>query len=109
MATVLKPSRPLDGLRRGASRLNARAASLWRAHPREVAGAGLLGIVATTAIAALTLTPNSPAQRTPAAAPPAPPPMLVRQIAPEQAVKLNAAIPLQSGPNPAAAPFVFKG
>ncbi|HEX8839742.1 MAG TPA: cell wall hydrolase, partial [Sphingomicrobium sp.] len=47
--------------------------------------------------------------RTPAAAPPAPPPMLVRQIAPEQAVKLNAAIPLQSGPNPAAAPFVFKG
>ena len=35
--------------------------------------------------------------------------MLVRQIAPDQAVKVNAAIPLQSGPNPAAAPFVFKG
>lgn len=109
MATVLKPSRPLDGLRRGATRLSARAALLWRAHPREVAGAGLLGIVAAAAIAAASLTPNSQPQRTVAAGPPAPPPMLVRQIAPDQAVKLNAAIPLQSGPNPAAAPFVFKG
>jgi spore germination cell wall hydrolase CwlJ-like protein len=43
------------------------------------------------------------------AAPPAAPPMLVRPIAPDQALKLNAAVPLASGPNPVAAPFVFKG
>jgi len=35
--------------------------------------------------------------------------MLVRPIAPDQALKLNAAVPLASGPNPVAAPFVFKG
>jgi hypothetical protein len=33
----------------------------------------------------------------------------VRPIAPDQALKLNAAIPVASGPNPAAAPFVFRG
>ena len=38
------------------------------------------------------------------APPPAPPPMVVRPIAPDQAVKLNAAIPVASGPNPTAAP-----
>ena len=43
------------------------------------------------------------------AAPPAAPSMLVRPIAPDQAIKFNAAVPLASGPNPVAAPFVFKG
>jgi hypothetical protein len=33
----------------------------------------------------------------------------MRQIAPEQAVKVNAEIPLTSGANPIAAPFAFKG
>ena len=108
MATVLKPFRPLDGLRQSASRLGARAGSLWRAHPREVTGVGLCGIVAAAAIAATSLTPNAQPRHV-RAAPPAPPPMLVRPLAPDQAVKLNAAIPVASGPNPAAAPFVFKG
>src|SRR4029078_12166638 len=45
----------------------------------------------------------------PPAAPPAPPPMLVRQIAPEQALKLNAAIPVADAPNPPAKAFEFKG
>jgi spore germination cell wall hydrolase CwlJ-like protein len=43
------------------------------------------------------------------AAPPAPPPLLVRQIAPEQALQVNQGIPLAEGPNPAAAGFMFKG
>ncbi|MFL6721790.1 MAG: cell wall hydrolase [Sphingomonas sp.] len=45
----------------------------------------------------------------PHAAPPAPPPMIVRPLAPEQALQLNAEIPVARGANPAAAPFVFKG
>jgi spore germination cell wall hydrolase CwlJ-like protein len=43
------------------------------------------------------------------AAPPAPPPMTYQPIAPAQALKVNAEMPLAAGPNPAAAPFVFKG
>ena len=43
------------------------------------------------------------------AAPPAPPPLLVRQIAPEQALQVNQTIPIAAGPNPAARPFAFKG
>ena len=35
--------------------------------------------------------------------------MVVRPLAPEQALKLNAEIPVAVGPNPAAAPFLFKG
>jgi len=35
--------------------------------------------------------------------------MLVRPIAPDEAVKVNAEIPVASGPNPVALPFVFKG
>src|SRR5207248_4456703 len=44
-----------------------------------------------------------------AAAPPAPPPLLIRQLAPEQALQVNALIPVAQGPNPAAAPFAFRG
>jgi spore germination cell wall hydrolase CwlJ-like protein len=35
--------------------------------------------------------------------------MIVRQIAPEQALQVNATIPVDTGPNPAARPFQFKG
>jgi hypothetical protein len=35
--------------------------------------------------------------------------MVVRPLAPDQALKLNAEIPVAIGPNPAAAPFLFKG
>ena len=40
---------------------------------------------------------------------PAPPPLLVRQIAPEQALQVNQTIPIAAGPNPAARPFAFTG
>ena len=45
----------------------------------------------------------------PQAAPPAPPPLILKQIAPAQALKVNAEIPLTKGPNPAASPFAFAG
>jgi hypothetical protein len=98
-------SQPLLGLK-------FRLAALWRRYPRETLGFGLLGLAAATAIGGVAQsTPEIPG-RTVAAqqpAPPAPPPLLIRQMAPEQALQVNAAIPLDSGPNPAALPFSFKG
>lgn len=84
----------------------ARAAGLWRAYPREVLGAaGLFGLIAA-GVATASLTPF---QHQHEAAPPAPPPMVVRPLAPSQALKLNGEIPLSGSPNPAASPFQFKG
>ena len=101
-------SRPFQGLRRHAARLNFRAEKLWRAYPREIVGIGVLSVAVAAAI-------GGAAQSTPeltngqAITPPAPPPMLIRQLAPEQALQVNQEIPVASGPNPAATPFVFKG
>jgi spore germination cell wall hydrolase CwlJ-like protein len=39
------------------------------------------------------------------AVPPAPPPLVVRKVDPQDALRINSEIPLVSGPNPAAAPF----
>ena len=102
MANALTLSRPKPFLRD----IAARAAALWHAHPRGTVGLGLLGMVAAAAVATTTLLPFDPR---PQAAPPAPPPMVVRPLAPEQALKLNAEIPVAAGPNPAAAPFRFRG
>jgi len=107
MNQVLALSRPLDGLRQVSARTRIRAASLWRAHPREVLGAGLLGVVTVAAVATSLMAPSGTVS--PKVAPPAPPPLILKQVAPDQAVKLNAEIPVASGPNPAATPFVFKG
>jgi spore germination cell wall hydrolase CwlJ-like protein len=118
MAEALTLSRPLDGLRQLAQRLKAharrlkahalhlkeRAAALWRAYPRETVGVGLLGVV-TAAVIAVSPGPNA----SNAPAPPAPPPLLIRNLAPAQALQVNAEIPVASGPNPAARPFPFKG
>jgi spore germination cell wall hydrolase CwlJ-like protein len=106
-ATIL--NRPLDGLRRKAAGVATsaarRARTLWRAYPRESVGVGLLGLVGAAAVA------GSAYQAAPlrGAAPPAPPPLVLRQIAPDQALRVNAEIPLTAGPNPAARPFAFKG
>jgi spore germination cell wall hydrolase CwlJ-like protein len=88
-------------------RLKNRAQLLARAYPRETIGLGVLGFVAFVAVGTAVL----PGVTAPAAhaAPPAPPPLIMKQIAPDQAVKVNAEIPLASGPNPAARPFVFRG
>jgi spore germination cell wall hydrolase CwlJ-like protein len=108
MAHALTFTRPIDGLRKGVSRLRTRAQSTWRAYPRETVGVGLFALVAagalgTTAISTSTMPVDSRVK------PPAPPPMIVRPIAPDQALKVNAGIPVNAGPNPAAAPFEFKG
>lgn len=90
-----------------------RAAAWLRANPLEGAGAGLLGIAACLSVAALAnetkLVPAGP-QPAVAATPSVQElnPFAVRQIAPGEAQKLNAAVPLASGPNPPAAPFVLK-
>src|SRR6476646_5896273 len=99
---------PLDGFRRKAASVKLRAARLVRAYPRETVGAGVLGFVTAVAIGTAALSGSSATDGA-RAAPPAPPPLIMRQIAPDQAVKVNAEIPLPGGPNPAAAPFVFKG
>ena len=101
-------SRPFAGLRRNATQMKSRAESLWRAYPREVLGLGLFTVAAAAAIGTSAL-PSFSAHDTARAAPPAPPAMIVRPLAPDQALKLNAEIPVTGGPNPAAAPFRFKG
>src|SRR6476469_4172523 len=102
MQQTLILSRPFDGLRKSAASLKARAQGIWRTHPRETLGFGLLGAIAAVAIAGSAHSiPELPG---PQAAPPAPPPLLVQQIAPDQALKVNSAIPIAVGPNPAAAP-----
>lgn len=101
-------SRPFAGVRRTVAQAKLRAAKLWREYPREVAGAGLLAVIAAAAIGGTAVSTSRSADHA-QAAPPAPPPMLVRPLAPDQAVKVNAEIPVLGGPNPAAAPFRFKG
>jgi spore germination cell wall hydrolase CwlJ-like protein len=107
MTPVLTLSRPLDGLRRNVALAAERAAALWRAYPRETLGGGLLALVGAAAIGG-TLYSGS-GWNGAHAAPPAPPPLIMRQIAPTQAIKVNAEIPLAVGANPAAAPFRFTG
>jgi spore germination cell wall hydrolase CwlJ-like protein len=108
MAQALSPSRPWAEINRTAAQLKLRAASLWRAHPRETLGFGVFGLVIAAAIGTAVVTAPSFTNRA-EAAPPAPPPLLIRDIAPQQALQVNAQIPVAQGPNPAAAPFNFTG
>jgi spore germination cell wall hydrolase CwlJ-like protein len=107
MNQALAISSPLEGLKARASALKARAVDLGRAYPRETIGLGVLGLIGFAAIAGVANSISG--QQTARAAPPAPPPLLLKQVAPDQAVRMNAAIPVASGPNPSALPFVFKG
>jgi spore germination cell wall hydrolase CwlJ-like protein len=88
---------------------------LWRTYPRETLVLGMLaGAAALAAAGAAYSAPTIPGLRggdtSPAAsdAPLAPPPLLVRQLAPETAQSINQEIPLAAGPNPAASPFIVK-
>jgi len=108
MTQSLVLTRPFAGMQRRASRLKQRAGTLWHAYPRELVGAGLLALVGVAAVGTTVGFRQHPAEH-PQAAPPAPPPMAVRPLAPQQALKLNAEIPVANGPNPAALPFVLKG
>jgi spore germination cell wall hydrolase CwlJ-like protein len=85
-----------------------RAVALWREHPREVAALGTIAIAGAIAAGGVAWsTPNLDrigAARAEQTAP-QPPPLLIRNIAPDQALAVNDQIPLASGPNPVAAPF----
>jgi spore germination cell wall hydrolase CwlJ-like protein len=108
MTHALTFFRPLDGIRHAAERWRERYRALVRAYPREAIGLGVLGFVTAVALGSMAV-PNAATGPAAHAAPPAPPAMTYQQVAPQQALKINAEIPLADGPNPAAAPFVFKG
>jgi spore germination cell wall hydrolase CwlJ-like protein len=108
MAQALTLSRPWAEINRTAAQLKLRGAEVLRAHPRETIGFGMFGLVAAAAIGTAVATApgfGGKAQATP----PAPPPLLMRNIAPQQALHVNAEIPVAQGPNPAAVPFRFTG
>src|SRR5689334_141038 len=108
MAQALTLNPPLDGLRKTALRWRERARALIHAHPRGAVGLGVLGFVGFVVLGSLAA-PNPATGPAAQAAPPAPPPLILQNVAPQQALKVNSEIPLTSGPNPAASPFVFKG
>ena len=85
-----------------------RALALWRQHPRELAALCALALAGAIAAGGVAWsTPNLEqigAARAEQTAP-EPPPLLIRNIAPDQALAVNNEIPLASGPNPVAAPF----
>ncbi|WP_221766424.1 cell wall hydrolase [Sphingomonas ginkgonis] len=87
-----------------------RLSGVLRDYPREVFSAGLVAAAALVGIASLAApaasTPRLPAVES-AAVPPAVEPMLMRNVAPQTAEQINAAIPLDAGPNPAARPFLL--
>jgi len=108
MAQTLTFSRPLDGMRRTALDWRGRSRAFVRAHPRGTLGAGVLGFVGFVALGGIVV-PNATTGPAAHAAPPAPPPLILQPIAAQQALKVNAEIPVAAGPNPAAAPFLWKG
>jgi len=82
------------------------AAHMWRERPKELLLAGGTALACALVVAGSAWsTPSLRVGSPTAEAPPAPPPMLVRQIAPQQALAFNEQIPLDQGPNPAARPF----
>src|SRR4051812_47599906 len=106
MTASLALSPPLAALKARAAAIRARAIEFWRTYPREALGAGVLALIGAAAIAGSVGSSPDVAAR---AAPPAPPPLILKQVAPQQALQINQAIPVAAGPNPAAAPFAFKG
>jgi hypothetical protein len=83
-------------------------ARLWRNHPRELVALGALalaGAIAAGGAALSTPTLSGVTAAGPDKVAPAPPPLLVRKIAPTDALLVNGKIPVTAGPNPAAPPF----
>ena len=82
------------------------ATRLWRERHLEVLFAGALALVGVAAIAgSADSTPLGVGAEKATEAPPAPPPMLIRQLPAEQALAINSNLALDNGPNPAAHPF----
>jgi len=94
--------------------LTLSATRLWRAYPREIVALGGLGVAAAFALAGAAYSNPSLAglgnrASLQAEAPPAPPPLLIRALPPEEALSINRAIPIAASPNPAAPPFAWHG
>ena len=87
-------------------------ARLWRNHPRESVALGVLALAGAIAAAGSAWsTPSLGDVRAsePSKTAPAPPPLLIRNLAPTDAVAVNQKIPLSAGTNPPAKPFGFRG
>jgi spore germination cell wall hydrolase CwlJ-like protein len=85
-----------------------RASALWRKHPREAVALGALAFAGAIAAAGAALSSPSLGEISAERAqqgPPAPPPLLIRNLAPSEAETLNQKITFAAGPNPAARPF----
>ncbi|HUE78072.1 MAG TPA: cell wall hydrolase [Sphingomicrobium sp.] len=89
------------------------AIKVWRDYPREAVALSALGVAAALALAGTAgSTPSLSGLRggaDSAESAPAPPPLLVRELAPEDALSINQAIPIADSPNPAARPFAMRG
>ena len=105
MSQALTKGDPLGGLGARAKAAANSARRALRTDPRVAAATAISAAAVLGAVASQVLPLAEPA----GAAPPAPPPMLVQQIAPERAQAINAALPITDADNPAAAAFAFKG
>lgn len=74
-----------------------------------LAGLSLLGLGEPAGSRAIAKIASAPAQTLPDSVLPAPEPLRFKEIAPEDAVAINAAVPISTLPNPAARPFAFLG
>jgi hypothetical protein len=85
--------------------LTLNAARLWQSYPRETVAIGLLGAVSLVA-AAVTITPLLGVNGSASAQTPPPPPVMAYQpVAADEALKLNAALPISSVAAGSAKPF----
>lgn len=85
---------------------------LFQNLPREALLGGLVAVASAATLAGMTHSANQLGNTAkldaivrPTAMPPSPEPLLVRDLPPETALKVNAEIPLSGGPNPASRPF----
>ena len=82
----------------------------WQSHPRETAALALLGCAAALAVAGVSGARPTPARAAVAEALPTSPTATdLRDVAPDQAMALNAKIPLAGGPLVSAQPFSVRG
>jgi spore germination cell wall hydrolase CwlJ-like protein len=84
-------------------------ARLFHNLSREAIFGGAVALASAAALAGVTHTANqidNGAKLEAIVRPPAAEPLLIRDLAPETALKVNAEIPLSTGPNPASRPFV---
>ena len=90
--------------------LKSRSATLLRLYPRETIGFGLLALAAAVAVGGVAQsTPELPGGAVSACPSGAAADADPRSSRPTRRCKVNAEIPVDSGPNPAAQPFAFKG